>query len=58
MFTAYLKTVREREAAASAASFEKCVQENDVYLIRGTAYKEEEATANANPAPAATAQAN
>jgi hypothetical protein len=47
MFTAYLKTVRG--TYASTPSLEKCVEENDAYLIRGTAYKEEEAAANATP---------
>ena len=54
MFTAYLKTVRE----TSEASLEKCVDENDVFLIRGTAYKEEEVAATAQSNPASTAPAN
>jgi hypothetical protein len=45
MFEAYLKTVRhpEREVGVDS-SFEKVVDENEKFLIRGTSFKEEPAS--------------
>ncbi len=43
MFTSYLKTVRDK---SDVQSFGKCVDENDKFLIRGTAYKEEFVSTN------------
>jgi hypothetical protein len=45
MFESYLKTVRhpEREVGVDS-SFEKVVDENEKFLIRGTSFKEEPAS--------------
>jgi hypothetical protein len=45
MFEAYLKTVRQPETEVGVdSSFEKVVDENEKFLIRGTSFKEEPAS--------------